>query len=55
MGDALTPSREADKKKHGGLRLVGLGFGVEKSYNWEKSWEQNGKNKKKTVILEEFG
>lgn len=39
--------KKGRKKKHGGLRLVGLGFGVEKSYNWEKSWEHNGKSGEK--------
>lgn len=51
MGDALTPTREAKKKKHSGgifLRLVGLGVWSGESYNWEKLREQNG-NKKKDI------
>lgn len=49
MGDALTPTREAKKKKHSGgifLRLVGLGVWSGESYNWEKLREQNGNKKR---------
>lgn len=43
MGDALTPTREAEKwKRSGGV----FEFGVE-SYYWEKSWEQNSKKRKR--------
>lgn len=45
VGDALTPTREAEKETFwwGFLFfcfLVGLGIGVERD-NWEQLWEQN--------------
>lgn len=48
VGDALTPTREAEKKKHSGgvffiFNLIGLGVWSGESYNWEKLWEQNSK------------